>query len=977
MVVRLQFNESPTPRGKMTLGTRRGPGMRHILLLWGFGLGLAPAAVAQTTGQVLGRVIEEDTRNAIAAAEIVLRLEDERELRTLTTDNGDFILTNVPAGEHRLRVERIGFRPVILTLLIRPTRATQITVEMQPMPVEVEGVTAEVERLRLIEPDVTVSHEVVLGTQLRTLPVDEVEEVVELTTGVSGGRFRGGRIGQETYQIDGLEVKNQLEAATQGPAIELSPSSLQEVEVVTGGFRADNGSALSGVVSYVTRRGGTERWEGRGSLLTDHWAPDGLFRGFTGLNISAGGPLPFLGENSTLFTDLLAQGFIDGDARARGLTCLEPDEGDADLPAAIAGLTNDPGAAHLYCPFSESRLPYQRGDKLIGFARLDRPASPSTNLTFTFLHNRRQQELYTPEFKYNSLFHLGQRTKTYLGTTTLDWTGHGGPRVYHIVARVAALRLDRYLGALDPWTFESRERIAGFGLSDFRFLGEDYARSPIEEQLASTRPVPGYVAPGGATGSPFGPAAEGIFFTEGTPDVAAWNRTDFLGGDLIGEVLWTGGHSLRAGVNTRFYRIESYERTLASLPGSLPSFARFYPRTISGYAEGSMLAAHDITVQFGLRVESFQSGLTFQENEADFLSPTIDTQWHTTVMPRIGTAVPVPGTDERTMFRFNYGLVAQPPDFRFFLDTTIGDSLRTDIRRQGNPNLTFEKGTSWEASLSHLISDAVSVDVTLFLKELDNLVTSGLTFAGFSQNQFTTGDFGSVRGAEVSLHAIWPLLQLRAGYALQSAKGVTSSAFEDPGGVLRQRREEFPLAFDRRHSADVTIAYGRAAGADESRWSATLTGSVRSGYPVNRIVTDPQQIDQGVTERLPWTGLVNLRLSREFGSLPMCTGCRWRIIADGRNLLGLDNIIALRRDTGELAPPTADLQAIANEVPMDMPPIPRESPLYSAQIDLDGNGLITAAEMRTGRFAAALDRADPSLFFGQARELRLGVEVEF
>jgi hypothetical protein len=61
----------------------------------------------------------------------------------------------------------------------------------------------------------------------------------------------------------------------------------------------------------------------------------------------------------------------------------------------------------------------------------------------------------------------------------------------------------------------------------------------------------------------------------------------------------------------------------------------------------------------------------------------------------------------------------------------------------------------------------------------------------------------------------------------------------------------------------------------------------------------------------------------------------------------------------------------------DSGPIPRESPAYSALIDLDSNGLITADELRTGRIAASLDRNDPSLYFGEALSLRLGLELEF
>ncbi len=113
------------------------------------------------------------------------------------------------------------------------------------------------------------------------------------------------------------------------------------------------------------------------------------------------------------------------------------------------------------------------------------------------------------------------------------------------------------------------------------------------------------------------------------------------------------------------------------------------------------------------------------------------------------------------------------------------------------------------------------------------------------------------------------------------------------------------------------------------------------------------------------------------GRLPGCDGCGWRLFADARNLLGRDNVIALRRDTGSIAPSADDLQRIADEVPADMEPIPRESRAYSHLIDLDRDGLIVGDEVRTARFAAALDRNDPSLFFGEARQLRLGLEVSF
>jgi len=227
----------------------------------------------------------------------------------------------------------------------------------------------------------------VLGRTLLELPIDNTEQVIELATGVTEGHFRGGRIGQETYRIDGLEVKDQFSASGTIGGIEVSPYALSEIEVVTGGTRPEYGSALSGAVSYVTRRGNPDRWEGRAAVSSDQWLPEDLYRGFSNLSASLGGPLGF-SERATIFADVLAQGFTDSDPRARGLTCLQPSDGDDELAGAIGTLNES--APHLYCPYTAARLPYQRGDRFIGMLRWDQPLAPTTNLTLSFIYNRRQ-----------------------------------------------------------------------------------------------------------------------------------------------------------------------------------------------------------------------------------------------------------------------------------------------------------------------------------------------------------------------------------------------------------------------------------------------------------------------------------------------------------------------------------------------------------------------------------------------------------
>jgi hypothetical protein len=941
---------------------------RRGLLVAGLILLVSPLPLrAQTTGSILGRVIDGQTGQPLEAASVELA---GTQMRTLSGVDGRFILVSVPPGERALRVEHLGYQPKIIEgILVRTGRSQDLRVELAVAPVALPGVVVEAQRVRLVEPDISTTHDIIVARELRALPVDRLQQVIELTPGVSGGHFRGGRVGQEVHVVDGVELKNQFEAAREGVGLELSPSALEEVEVITGGFGTQYGSALSGVVSYVTRRGNAERWDGRVSLLTDQWAPASHFVGFTALSLSAGGPLRVLGAGTTLFTDVLAQGMIDAEPRARGLTCLREEDATDGLAAEIR--TIHESAPGLLCPYTHSMLPHQRGDKLLAFARLDRPLTKNLHFNATLLRNRVQRELYTSEFRYSNGGQLGQRLTGTLGSAHVDWSRNTPERAVHVGARVAAMRLDRYLGAVDAASFDGA-RIGGFNVSGFRFHGESYTRSPIESQIAAPAPVPGYVAPTGYEGTPFGLAAAGIFFTGGTPHVASWAVTDMLSGDVVSEVMGVTGSSLRSGVSGKMYRIESYERTLSHLAGAAPNYARFFPGVVSGFSEGRIAVSDEMTINAGVRVDAFRSGLQFRADRSDFLAPVLDASWNISVNPRFGMAMPIPGTDGGAALRFNYGYVAQPPDFRYFLDTAIGDSLRTDIRRQGNPALSFERGKSYEVGVSRLLSTNAAAALTLFRKELSHLVSGSMRLGETGDMLYSTDDEGTVRGAELSLRGRWSSFSLRASYALQKATGVASGTESDTLISGDQRFIEYPLAFDRRHSIDVAAFYGRGAGSD-SPWSVALTSSVQSGYPIDRIAaadgTQPNTY-------LPWTSTVDLRVARELGRLPGCGGCTWRVAFDGRNLLGMENIIAVRRDTGGRAPGLDAVRALAEALPAPAP-IPAESPLYSRSIDTDGDGIITQAEFRMARMAAAIDRFDPSLYFGEPRQLRIGVEVAF
>ncbi len=108
---------------------------------------------------------------------------------------------------------------------------------------------------------------------------DTYEEVIEnikdLVTQQSGVvqsdnaiHIRGGRSYENAFLLDGVSVQDPL--AGTGFGLQLSSSSIEEVEVITGGYNAEYGDATSGVVNVRTREGG-DKYSGAISYKRDNF----------------------------------------------------------------------------------------------------------------------------------------------------------------------------------------------------------------------------------------------------------------------------------------------------------------------------------------------------------------------------------------------------------------------------------------------------------------------------------------------------------------------------------------------------------------------------------------------------------------------------------------------------------------------------------------------------------------------------------
>ncbi|MGQ0538484.1 MAG: TonB family protein [Gemmatimonadaceae bacterium] len=102
---------------------------------------LAATVAAQdlrpATGAISGKVRDAAGR-AVAGAELTI---PGSTVRAETDESGEFHLRNIPAGEFRIRVRRLGFRPDTSVITILAGKSVPLLIALQPLPIILSPVT--------------------------------------------------------------------------------------------------------------------------------------------------------------------------------------------------------------------------------------------------------------------------------------------------------------------------------------------------------------------------------------------------------------------------------------------------------------------------------------------------------------------------------------------------------------------------------------------------------------------------------------------------------------------------------------------------------------------------------------------------------------------------------------------------------------------------------------------------------------------
>lgn len=227
---------------------------------------VGPLSGQVATGSLQGRLVI-GALQPLSSAEIIAASPALPQPMHSTTDtHGNFRLLAVPAGTYTVRIRAIGYRPVLFERVVVAlgNNTTIGTVTMEPVTVQLSElvVTARVAPI-----DLTTASS---GTSLRAAELDQLPldrsvnslislapqatyQVADLSYRSEGVNIAGGSVWDNAYFIDGVNVTDPGMGAG---GINLPYNFVQEVQVKTGGYEAEFGRAMGGIVNVVTPAGG-------------------------------------------------------------------------------------------------------------------------------------------------------------------------------------------------------------------------------------------------------------------------------------------------------------------------------------------------------------------------------------------------------------------------------------------------------------------------------------------------------------------------------------------------------------------------------------------------------------------------------------------------------------------------------------------------------------------------------------------------
>jgi len=250
--------------------------MTRNVILWLLTILLPFVLFAGTTGKIAGIVTDKETGEALPGVNILISGGGLNTGAATNTD-GYYSIINVPVGDYELRATYMGKKTIVIKdLHVSLDLTTEYNLELENSTLDMEEVLVTAER-KIIRKDETNSNVLKSAEEISHMPVRGIENIAAATAGVvkreneNGMNVRGGRAGETAIYIDGVLINDPYNNANRSY---IPNEAIEEMSVQTGGFNAEYGDAMSGIVAITTNIG-SDKYHASLHAITDEFlSPD-------------------------------------------------------------------------------------------------------------------------------------------------------------------------------------------------------------------------------------------------------------------------------------------------------------------------------------------------------------------------------------------------------------------------------------------------------------------------------------------------------------------------------------------------------------------------------------------------------------------------------------------------------------------------------------------------------------------------------
>ncbi len=801
---------------------------------------------AQTTGKIRGHVKDAKSGEPLPAVNVLI---EGTKTGAATDMNGDFYILNVRPGKYSLRIQMLGYEIVkVNDVLVSVNRTASVDITMKETVLEGEEVVVYADKIA-IKKDQTSSIKNVSADQISILPVEDLDQVIEMQTGVVNGHFRGGRLTEVSYLIDGMQVNNSY--GNDDKTVEVEKEVAEDLEVITGTFNAEYGRAMSGIVNVVTKDG---RDQFHGSVSTHlsnfYTGNSDVFIGLKNSDVARNQDYkvqfegPIWKNHVTFFTNFRYQ---NNQGHINGIRRFNVDDfTDFTTPNIIEEET--PWDANI------------KGNKYYSEHTGDGAYVPINTSE-------------TKSFMGKLSFKLTTNLKMSLMNT---WNYDQQPNTGHNYKYKPDGRANHYDETM-MYVFQLNHLLSQSAFHDFKvsYTDNSYQYHLFENPLDSRYVHQGYSR--GAGG-----------FSSGGQDYGHLKRT-LKDLNVKYDLTWQINklHSIKTGLlytshelhneptNTRnklegtplsfFYvyntekqKVEFFPYQTEILADSAISMDIYTkkPYEFSGYLQDKMEFAA-MVINLGLRFDYFNSNTSYpsqRRNPANQLTfyqkdvngqilydasgkPLLDTERMSTypkaepqvqLSPRFGLSYTL---GKAAVLHFSYGHFFQMPplyalysNYRYLIPPGNFSTIH------GNPSIKAEKTVQYEMGVWQELLPGMGLELSVYYKDIYDL-QSALVYTTYNQIRYGVygnKDYGNAKGFELKFDYLTGPFAFYFNYTLQYTRGNAdnpTSTFSRAGESLDPIPYLVPLSWDQRHTLNSSIGY------TQPNYAFTLTGYFNSGQP--------------------------------------------------------------------------------------------------------------------------------------------------